>query len=137
MRTTLIGLAMVLALAACGPIGGTEPFNDGGSGGASAGAASNASGGLTGSGGARPANPNGKQSLIWIWQNYSIDLANVVANANSFTHVSPALYQLNYAYQSGVAQGVNANGIYNGLTGKDMAAQLHAAGLKMVPLMCE
>jgi hypothetical protein len=132
VKRTIFGLFMLLALAACGPIGGTEPDNGGGSGGTSA---SNASGGSTGSAGARPANPNGKQSLIWIWQNYSIGLANAIANANSFTHVSPALYQLNYAYQSGVAQGVNANGVYNGLTGKDMAAQLHAAGLKMVPLM--
>jgi len=134
MRITTLGLAGLLSLAACGPIGGTVPFGDG-AGGAN-GLGSSGAGGVGGAAAAaRPANPSGKQSLIWIWQNYNITLANVIENANSFTHVSPALYQLNYDYKSGVAQGENADGLYGGVAGKAMAAKVHAVGLKIVPLM--
>ena len=134
MRITALGLAGLLSLAACGPIGGTEPFGDG-AGGAGGLGSSGAGGGAGAAPAPRPANPSGKQSLIWIWQNYNVALANVLENANSFTHVSPALYQLNYDYQSGVAQGEVADGLYGGAAGKAMAAQVHAAGLKIVPLM--
>ena len=130
MRATLLGLTGLLCcLAACGPIGGTEPYdNSGGAGGSG--------GGSAGTGvSPRPPNPHNRQSLIWIWENYPLSISKVVANANSFTHASPALYQLNYDYQSGVAQGVIASGYYSGVNGKQMAAELHAAGLKVVPLM--
>ncbi len=134
MRTTALGVSSLLALAACGPIGGTVPFGDG-AGGAGALGGSGAGGSAGAGPTTRPANPSGKQSLIWIWQNYNVTLANVLENANSFTHVSPALYQLNYDYQSGVAQGEVADGLYGGVAGKAMAAKVHAAGLKIVPLM--
>jgi hypothetical protein len=79
--------------------------------------------------------PPGKQVLVWVWQSYATTLAAVAAHAKSFTDVSPALYQLNYAYQSGVAKLVNANDNFDGLTSKQVTEKIHAAGLKSVPLM--
>jgi hypothetical protein len=76
-----------------------------------------------------------KTSLIWVWLSYKTSIDSIVANAKSFTHVSPALYQVNYAYTSGVTQLVNANDNYDGLSSSQMAQQIHAAGLKIVPLM--
>jgi len=98
------------------------------------GAGGSAQAGAGGSGGST-ANPNAKQSLIWIWLDYKNSVDKVIQNAKSFTHVSPALYKMNYDYKSGVVQDVNDGGNYDGLTGKDMATKLHAAGLKIVPLM--
>lgn len=84
----------------------------------------------------RPPNPHNRQSLVWVWENYQPSLSFVVKNQNSFTHVSPALYQMNYAYQSGVAQDEVPGGNYGGaLNGKTMASLLHGAGIKIVPLM--
>jgi hypothetical protein len=77
-----------------------------------------------------------KQSLIWVWENYPSALQSVTTHAKSFTHVSPALYQLNYNYASGVAQLVNGNDDFGGgLTSKSIAQMVHGAGLKCVPLM--
>jgi hypothetical protein len=136
-RTTFIGLLALLSLAACGPIGGTTPYGDGGSGGVGGDGGGGMVGiGLMGSAGARPANPQNKQSLIWIWQDYRNSIAKVLENANSFTHASPALYQMNYDYKSGVVQPpVGSNGYFAELTGKDIAVALHSGGLKVVPLM--
>jgi hypothetical protein len=77
----------------------------------------------------------GKQSLIWVWQGYASALSSIAANAKSFTHVSPALYQINYAYTSGVAKQVNTNDNYDGLSSAQVCQRVHAAGLKCVPLM--
>ncbi|HEV3030871.1 MAG TPA: hypothetical protein VG319_04475 [Polyangia bacterium] len=79
--------------------------------------------------------PPGKQVLVWVWQSYATSLAGIAAHAKSFTDVSPALYQINYAYQSGVAKLVNANDNFDGLTSKQVTEKIHAAGLKSVPLM--
>jgi hypothetical protein len=79
--------------------------------------------------------PAGKQALIWVWQDYANTLASVAANAKSFTHVSPALYQINYDYQSGVAKLVNGNDDFDGLSSKQVTQKIHDAGLKSVPLM--
>jgi hypothetical protein len=132
IRARIVTYCGLLGLGACGPLGGTVD-------GASAGSAGNGGaageGGSMGSAGARPANPHGRQSLVWVWQSYRNALTQVLANANSFTHVSPALYQMNYDYQSGVVHSVNPGGSYEGFTGSSMAAALHSAGIKIVPLM--
>ncbi|HTA90627.1 MAG TPA: hypothetical protein VK745_13650 [Polyangiaceae bacterium] len=105
-----------------------------GNGGASGGGgASGMSGGSGGSGGAS-SNP-GKQVLIWVWMNYKDDLATVEAHASSFTHVSPALYQMNYDYQSGPPMLLNGNDQFSGLSSSQIAQELHMAGLKCVPLV--
>ena len=77
----------------------------------------------------------GKQSMIWIWQNYRADVTLVAAHAASFTHVSPAFYQMNYAYTSGPLKYENANDHYDGTSSADLTTQIHAAGLKVVPLV--
>ncbi len=79
--------------------------------------------------------PPAKQSLIWVWQDYASSIAAVASHASSFTHVSPALYQLNYDYASGVATQVNTDDNYDGLSSLQVAQQIHAAGLLCVPLM--
>ena len=71
----------------------------------------------------------------------------ITANKASFTHISPTFYSVNYNYQSGVAYystcGSGALGGYNcadagtnnfdGMTTKQVTAQITAAGLKTVP----
>ncbi|HEY1533204.1 MAG TPA: hypothetical protein VGF76_04280, partial [Polyangiaceae bacterium] len=144
MRWTWLGLAITVGCSSYGSAGGTAGSGVGGSSsGASAGANNVAGGGSAagGAGGAPSAggsptstgaaptsgagmpgvagsgsSPTGKQALIWIWLNYKDDLAAVTAHAKSFTHVSPALYNLNYAYQSGTPKMVNANDNYDGLS---------------------
>src|SRR5689334_14755685 len=44
-----------------------------------------------------------RQAYIWVWRNYGDSLDAIVAHASSFTHVSPAFYELNFDYQSGPA----------------------------------
>jgi hypothetical protein len=79
--------------------------------------------------------PPGKQSLIWVWMDYANSLDKVVAHASSFTQVSPALYNINYDYQGGVAHQVNGNDDYDGLSTAQVAQKVHAAGLTCIPLM--
>jgi hypothetical protein len=85
--------------------------------------------------GATTSGPPARQSLIWVWQDYANSIAAVASHASSFTHVSPALYQLNYDYASGVATQVNTDDDYDGLSSQQVAQQIHAAGLLCVPLM--
>ncbi len=76
-----------------------------------------------------------KQSLVWVWQDYANSLAAVVNNASSFTHISPALYQLNYDYVSGLPQLLNGDDNYDGLSSSDITQKIHDAGLKCIPFM--
>jgi hypothetical protein len=132
MRITFIAIWALIWLMACGPIGGTSADASAGAGGA---AQASPTGGLMVSAVARPANPHNRQSLVWVWLDYRASFNTILQNANSFTHVSPALYQMNYNYQSGVVENEIGNGHYDGLTGAQMATALHLAGLKIVPLM--
>jgi Glycosyl hydrolases family 18 len=76
------------------------------------------------------------QSLIWVWYDYANSLTDVFSNASSFTHVSPALYQINYAYTSGVAQWWNTTtDDFSGLTSTQIATKVHGSGMKVVPLV--
>jgi hypothetical protein len=76
------------------------------------------------------------QSLLWVWYDFASSLATVAANPKSFTHISPALYQLNYAYTSGVAQWWDrTTDDFDGLTSTQIAQKIHAAGMKCVPLI--
>ncbi len=125
-----------------GAAGGAQSSNGGSAGAAVGGShAGGAGGGAAGSGGGAGAGggtstTSEKQSWIWVWENYSSAMKSVASNSKSFTHVSPALYQLNYNYSSGVAQLVNSNDDFGGgLTSKSIATASHAAGLKCVPLM--
>ncbi|HEY4105287.1 MAG TPA: hypothetical protein VGM44_15425 [Polyangiaceae bacterium] len=138
MRRLWIALGCLVSLVACGPIGGVEADDSAGASAAVAGSGGNSGvtdPGLVAAGGARPANPHNRQVLVWIWQNYRVAIATVLKNQNSFTHISPAIYQMNYDYQSGVVEGESANGYYDGLNGAQMATALHTAGIKVVPLI--
>jgi Glycosyl hydrolases family 18 len=76
------------------------------------------------------------QSLVWVWYDYPNSLASVFANSSSFTHVSPALYQINYAYTSGVAAyWQQTSDSFDGLTTAQIATKVHAVGMKVVPLI--
>ena len=81
---------------------------------------------------------NAKQSWIWVWQEYNTMLAAdgpVFSKPAAFTHVSPALYNLNKngSYSSGVADLNSAD--FDGMSAKQVADAVHAAGLKVIPLM--
>jgi hypothetical protein len=75
------------------------------------------------------------QSLVWVWYNYSTVLPDVAQHPGTFTHVSPALYDVNYAYASGVPEFYGGSDNFDGLTSAQVVQQIHAAGLKCVPLI--
>jgi len=68
---------------------------------------------------------------------YPNSLAAVAANAKSFTHVSPNLYDINYAYKSGVAELQSDNGPdnFDGLSSAQIASKVHQMGMKCIPLV--
>ena len=76
-----------------------------------------------------------RESLVWVWMDYPDSLAAVAANASSFTHISPSLYDLNYAYSSGVANLQSGNDSFDGLSSTQIASQIHAGGMKCIPLI--
>jgi hypothetical protein len=78
-----------------------------------------------------------RESLVWVWMDYPQSLAAVAANASSFTHVSPSLYDVNYDYASGVAEMQSDDGpdSFDGLSSAQIATQIHAAGMKCIPLI--
>ncbi len=126
---------------------GTSTVASTSSGGSSTTGGSSSGGSSSGS----PAGPG--QSWVWVWLDYANSLTLVAQNSASFTHVSPALYQMNYSYTSGVpyfSSGPNggvcpmagcpnddstAPDDFNGLTSTQIAQQIHTAGLKAVPLI--
>jgi hypothetical protein len=117
------------------PAGGAT---SGGMGGASGGSSAGSGGmsgavGMAGAGGMSTS--NAKESLIWLWGNYKNALAAVVANSKSFTHVSLALYDINYAYASGAPKLGGGNDSFDGMTSKQMITMVHGAGLKAIALM--
>jgi Glycosyl hydrolases family 18 len=78
--------------------------------------------------------PANRQSLLWLWQGYAAALDTIAANAQSFTHVSPAFYQLNYDYSSGPAA-FNGGNNFDGMSAAQVTQRIHAAGLKCVPMV--
>lgn len=78
-----------------------------------------------------------RQSLIWVWLDYPDSLATLAQNKASFTHVSPNLYDVNYAYASGVAEMQSDDGPddFDGLTSAQIASKIHAMGMKCIPLI--
>ncbi len=81
-------------------------------------------------------NTSAKQSLIWAWYDIPASLDAIAANASSFTHVSPARYQMNYNYTSGVPQyWQQTSDNFNGMTTTQIAQKVHAMGMKVVPLV--
>jgi len=79
--------------------------------------------------------PAARQAYIWIWRDYVASLDAVVAHAGSFTHVSPALYELNYDYQSGPAHLLGEVDDFDGLTAAQVCQRVHDAQLRCEPLL--
>jgi hypothetical protein len=86
------------------------------------------------------------EAWIWVFTDYANGLAALKQKTASFTHVSPALYHLNYAYTSGVpsftsgpSDGCSSTATFvdnfNGLTSTQIAQKIHAMGMKVVPLI--
>jgi hypothetical protein len=108
-----------------GSTGGTSSGTTTSTVGGSSGSSSGSSSGHSTSGGG--------ESWVWLFTNYSSGLATVAANATSFTHISPMLYDLNYDYQSGVAELQMPS--FDGLTPGQVAQQIHQAGLKCIAVI--
>jgi hypothetical protein len=80
-----------------------------------------------------------RTSIAWAWVNLSDTLAAIEPNAASFTHVSPLVYDVNYAYTSGVAEFWNTPGgadlFQDGLTSVTITQKIHSMGLKSLPVI--
>jgi len=83
--------------------------------------------------------PLSRTSIAWAWVNLSDTLSSIESHATSFTHVSPLIYDVNYAYTSGVAEFWNTPGgadlFQNGLTSVTITQQIHAMGLESLPVI--
>jgi hypothetical protein len=81
----------------------------------------------------------GRTSIAWAWILLADTLAAIKPNAASFTHVSPLIYDVNFAYASGVAEFWNtpsgADLFQSGLTSTTITQQIHAMGLKSLPVI--
>ncbi len=103
--------------------------------------------GYTGDGHTCTPAPTGKESWVWVYLDYANQLTAIASHKASFTHVSPTFYDVNYAYQSGVAyystclpwagdcSGGNGPNSFAGLTTKQFTDQVTAMGLVTVPLI--
>jgi hypothetical protein len=88
------------------------------------------------------------EAWVWAWTQWAASLGAIASHASSFTHVSPALYSVNYAYASGVAYystcpmgstndvclGPGADS-FDGMTSTLVAQQINSLGLACVPLI--
>jgi hypothetical protein len=127
------GAASAGASGAGAPAGGSSSGGTGGTSSASGSGGMSGAVGMAGAGGMSTS--SAKESLIWLWGNYKNALAAVVANSKSFTHVSLALYDINYAYASGAPKLGGGSDSFDGMTSKQMIAMVHGAGLKAIALM--
>jgi hypothetical protein len=80
---------------------------------------------------------SGRQVLVWLptyLGSFSANLSMVTGSSpKAYTQVSPDFYNLNYAYTSGPAQ--IAGETFDGLTVAQVAQQVHAAGMQLIPLV--
>ena len=114
-----------------GMSGGAPAQGGAGAGGSAAGSGGVAQAGAGGAGGAPSG--TGKQSWVWVWLDYKNSIATIAKNSKSFTHVSPALYTMNLGYTS--PHLLNDGDDFSGLSSKQVADAVHAAGLKIIPLV--
>lgn len=86
-----------------------------------------------------------RESWAWVYTNWQTSLTAIGANPNSFTHVSPTFYSLNYDYLSGVAFyancpvssgyicSANGNNSFDTMTTAQFAAQVKSLGMATIP----
>jgi hypothetical protein len=79
----------------------------------------------------------GRTSVAWAFIFLSDTLAAIKPNASSFTHVAPLIYDVNFAYASGVAEFWNTptDMFQDGLTSTTITAAIHGMGLKSLPVI--
>jgi hypothetical protein len=79
----------------------------------------------------------GRTSVAWAFIYLADTLAAIKPNASSFTHVAPLIYDVNYAYTSGVAEFWNTptDMFQDGLTSTTVTQEIHAMGLKSLPVI--
>jgi hypothetical protein len=140
-------------LAAAGCAGTSGSSTSGGTSGSSGSSTTSASSGGTATGSSSTGGTGttgGKagtgEAWIWVFTDYANGLAALKKKSASFTHVSPALYHMNYAYSSGVpsftsgpSDGCSSTATFvdsfSGLTSTQIAQKIHAMGMKVVPLI--
>jgi hypothetical protein len=90
----------------------------------------------------------GRQSWAWVYTDWDTSLTAITSNLQSFTHVSPFFYSVNYDYVSGVAYYANCNSVSNnitctgpgsnnfdGFTTQQITQRLTNAGLPTIPVI--
>jgi Glycosyl hydrolases family 18 len=86
-----------------------------------------------------PITTGAKESLVWIptllgdGGIFAANLQSVTSHPQSFTTVAPDFYDMNFPYTSGTP--TLASDTFNGLSLTQVAQQVHAAGMKITPLM--
>ena len=91
---------------------------------------------------------SGRQSWAWVYTDWKTSLTAVTSNLQSFTHVSPFFYSVNYNYVSGVPYYANCNSVsdnitctnpgsnnFDGLTTQQITQQLTSARLLTIPVI--
>jgi hypothetical protein len=84
-----------------------------------------------------PAATSGRQVLVWTptYLNFAQSLTAVTSTTpKAFTEVSPDFYKMNSSLPPSL-QGADSNGNFDGLSIAQVATQIHAAGMKLLPLM--
>jgi hypothetical protein len=80
---------------------------------------------------------SGRQVLVWLptyLGSFSANLSMVTGSSpKAYTQVSPDFYDLNYDYKSGPAK--IAGETFDGMTVAQVAQQVHAAGMQLIPLV--
>ncbi len=108
-----------------------------GSGGSEAGVggdATTAADSAAGEASAEASAPGGRQVLVWTptYKSFSQSLKSVTTTTpKAFTEVSPDFYQMN----SSTTPGLNGGPTFDGLSIAQVVTQVHAAGMKIIPLM--
>ena len=78
--------------------------------------------------------PVGRQSLAWMptYKSFSQSLKTVTTTTpKAFTEISPDFYQMN----SSTTPGLNGGPTFDGMSIAQVVTQVHAAGMKVIPLM--
>ncbi len=79
----------------------------------------------------------GRQVLVWTptYMSFSQSLKAVTSTTpKAFTEVSPDFYKMNATLPPSI-QGADSNNAFDGLSIAQVATQVHAAGMKLLPLM--
>lgn len=77
--------------------------------------------------------PSSRESWAWVFTDWKSSVDTIIANAISFTHVSPTFYTVNYNYVSGVPEFYTGSNDFGGMTTIDITRKLAGVGIAVVP----